>query len=111
MPTSNPDTWTSPAWHADFGNAEAETVRLRAFAKTLLTKCPQVEVNLEEPEEGYLYVQVVHHSKTIAEVYCVREPGTDTLRYGVFILEGDHEDEHYCSTESEAVKVIEPLLN
>ena len=76
MLTSNPDTWTAPLWHPDFGNAEEETIRLRAFAKTLLAKGRQVEVTLEEPEEGYLYVQVVQHSNTIAEVYYVKDPET-----------------------------------
>ena len=111
MPTSNPDTWTAPQWHSDWGNAETEMERLRAFAKTLLVKCPEVTVSLEEPEEGYLYVDVAQQSKTIAEVYCVTDcENPRSWGYGVFTFKGDEEEENYCSTEKEAVALVEPLL-
>ncbi len=112
MSISNPDTWTSPKWHSDFGNAEEETARLRGFAKVLLKQCPEVQVNLEEPEEGYLYVDVIHEGRTVAEVYCVKDPDNpQSLRFGIFVFDGTQERESYCSTEMEAVKVIEPFFH
>jgi hypothetical protein len=107
MATSNPDTWTSPRWHSDWGNPEEELSRLQACAKALLRKCPDATVTLEQPEEGYMYVQVSHHSQLVAEVYCVKQSDKpDSLRYGVFVREGDDESENYCSTPEEAVELI-----
>jgi len=107
MATSNPDTWTSPRWHSDFGNPEEELSRLQACAKALLRKCPDATVSLEQPEEGYMYVEVSRDSQPVAEVYCVKEPGKpDSVRYGVFVFTGKGEAETYCSTPDEVVELI-----
>lgn len=111
MPTSHPDTWTAPRWHADWGDAEAETKRLRAFAKLLLAKCPEAAVSLEEPEEGYMYVAVLRDSKTVAEIYCPADSeNAPASRYAVYTFADDEETESYCATEMEAVALIVPLF-
>src|SRR2546421_499571 len=111
MSSSNPDTWATPKWHSDFGNPEEEMTRLRDFAKAFLARCPQVLVRLQQPEEGYMYVEVSHSAQKIAELYCVKDPERpETLRYGVFLFTNGQEEERYCSTVAEAVKMVEPLI-
>lgn len=112
MAASHPDTWTTPKWHPDFGNAEEETECLRRFAKALLAACPQTQLRLEKPEAGYTYVTVMLYDTTIAEVYCVKDAvPSRSLRYGVFRFKDDQEYEDYCTTEAEAAALIEALVS
>lgn len=106
-----PDFWTVPTWHPDFGNPEVQVKKLRSFAKALLASCPNVQVNLTQPEQGYLFVTVHHDSNKLAEVYCTKKLQDIGLvcqefEYGVFLFYRDQEIERYYSTEDDAVKAI-----
>lgn len=101
-----PETWTAPDWHADFGDTRSELDQLRCFALALRSALPEALAELETPEPGLMYLDVQMPDGTVAEVYSVvGDRNSDERRLGLFFAAGtDEEREVYADSIDCAVR-------
>lgn len=103
----NPDQWTAPEWHPDFGDSALELSMLRTFAKLVLEMFPgKYEAELDAYEPGYMRVVFLGGSGTrFAELHVV-DRGPER-RYGLF-LEAGEEKEHYFTSPGAGLRHFVP---
>lgn len=102
MFTNNPNSWTAPSWHPDFGDAQSEVDRLRTLALALQARNGDIETTLQNPEPGYIYLRVTKGTSLLAQAYW-RERECD---YAVFVFTSHGEVEAYPKTEADAAAFI-----
>lgn len=108
----DPLLWVAPKWHEDYGNVAEELEHLRAAAIGLRMFVPQVQVQLEVVEEGYMHLAVQHLGRCISEIYSVIELGERAhRRYAVFLVCDEHEAESYTDTTEDVVSSIQSCLS
>ena len=96
MCASNPNNWTAPNWHPDWGNPEAELEMLKHFCLPLLEHCPDYSVELQIPEPGLMYVDIFLKTTKVGELYIVAGlKDQPTQRYGLFVFLEDEEEYYF----------------
>lgn len=105
---ADPSLWAVPEWHADFGDTVSELEHLRILAQYVQGQFPQLEIGLEIPEPGLMYVIVNREKECIAEVYSIATVASNgSRRYGVFVSpNASTEQDFYCESPGEVVSKI-----
>ena len=109
--SNHPDTWKTPQWHPDLGDANSELLHLQDVAKATLQLVPRLGVRLELPEPGLMYVSVWDQNRRVAELYSKEGIGSVSPRkYALFLLpDTPDEEEHYCDSPVEIVNLLMKL--
>ncbi|MDZ4821621.1 MAG: hypothetical protein SGJ20_21885 [Planctomycetota bacterium] len=94
-------SWPTPQWHPDWGDAELEMRSLKEFSLQLVARDERFDVEINHIDVGYVRVEIFLQQRRCAELWY-----TDAYLLYHFDSDGQEEKEMHFADVNEGVQLL-----